>query len=329
MVNLPAGRQAVNREWQINTYILGRVLLSLKIIFGIKNRIMLFTKLGFFIYYYSKKHISKNLTAKDIFKRKLIRLMSKLPGSFTNEPGDEIIYRVDHVNGKILHLCIRGKSSSDVQVMDQVFASGEYLPLVEEITKRGYANNIHFIVDAGANVGYTTVYLKAYFPNADVVAIEPDDCNALQAGKNFTLNRFNNIKVIQGGIWSKDTWLELKKDHSDEKEWSYYVVECHQPSGLKGFSIESVLGESGYREIDLLKIDIEGSEKELFKDDCIIDPVLSKTKFLAIEIHDETGIRPRIYETLSRNGFEWFNRGELTIATNLRKIHSRTDIAGS
>lgn len=282
---------------------------------------MLITDLSFFIHYYSKKHISKNLTANDIFKKKLIRLMWKLPGSFTNETEDETIYRVNNVNGKILHLCIRGKSSSDVQVMDQVFAAKEYLPLVEEISKRGYANKIHFIMDAGANVGYTTVYLKAYFPNADVVAIEPDDGNALQAKKNFTRNHFNNIKVIQGGIWSKDTWLELRKDHSDEKEWSYYVVECREPSGLKGFSIESVLSESGYSDIDLLKIDIEGSEKELFKDDSIIDPVLSKTKFLAIEIHDETGIRPRIYESLTRNGFEWFNRGELTIATNLQKVH--------
>lgn len=283
---------------------------------------MLFTDLSFFIHYYLKKHISKNLTAKDIFKKRLIRLMRKLPGSFTDEPEDEIIYTVKNVNGKILHLCMRGKSSSDVQVMDQVFASKEYLPLVEEISKRGYANKIHFIMDAGANVGYTTVYLKAYFPDADVVAIEPDDGNTLQATKNFRLNHFDNIKVIQGGIWSKDTWLELKKDHSDEKEWSYYVVECSQPSGLKGFSIESVLSESGYRDIDLLKIDIEGSEKELFKDDSAIDPVMSKTKFLAIEIHDETGIRSRIYESLTRNGFEWFNRGELTIATNLRKVHN-------
>lgn len=281
---------------------------------------MLIADLSFFIYYYSKKHISKNLTAKDIFKKKLIRLIRKLPGSFTNEPEDEIIYRVNHVNGTPLDLYIRGKSSSDVQVMDQVFASKEYLPLVEEISRRGCADQIHFIIDAGANVGYTTAYLKAYFPHADVVAIEPDDGNALQAKKNFMLNQFNNIKIIQGGIWSKDTWLELKKDHNDEKEWSYYVVECRQPSGLKGFSIESVLSESGYRDIDLLKIDIEGSEKELFKDESIIDPVLSKTKFLAIEIHDETGVRPHIYESLSRNGFEWFNRGELTIATNLQKV---------
>lgn len=247
--------------------------------------------------------------------------MWKLPGSITDEPEDGIIYTVNQVNGKTLRLCIRGKSSSDVQVMDQVFASKEYLPLVEEISKRGYANKIHFIMDAGANVGYTAVYLKAYFPHADVVAIEPDDGNALQAEKNFALNNFNNIKVLQGGIWSKDTWLELRKDRSDEKEWSYYVVECRQPSGLKGFSIESVLNESGYPGIDLLKIDIEGSEKELFREEGIIDPVLRKTTFLAIEIHDETGIRPRIYESLTRNGFEWFNRGELTIATNLQKVH--------
>lgn len=276
--------------------------------------------MNFLVQYYIKKHISKNLTANDVFKRRLLRLLRKLPGFVTSQSEDETIYTVNHENSRTINLHIRGQSSSDIQVMDQIFGSREYLPLVEEIRKRSQEKNIRLIIDAGANVGYTTVYLKTYFPNACIVAVEPDDLNGSQAKKNFEINNLSDIRLIKGGIWSKDAWLELKKDINNGKEWAFYVVESSQPTNLRGFSIATVLKESGYEEIDILKIDIEGSEKELFTDEKTMDIVLSKTKFLSIEIHDDTGSRPRIYESLKRNGFEWFDNGELTIATNMRKV---------
>jgi FkbM family methyltransferase len=279
--------------------------------------------LNFLVKYYLRKHIYKNLTANDIFKRRLIRLQRKLPGMATKQSEDEVVYTIKDENGRRLYLHIRAEQSSDIQVMDQVFASREYLPLVEEIKKRSQEKDIRFIIDAGANVGYTSIYLKTYFPGAYIVAVEPDGHNGLQAKKNFEINNLRDIQLLKGGIWHKDAWLELKKDRNNGKEWAFHVVESVEPTDLRGFSIDTVLTESGYKEIDILKIDIEGSEKELFADEKKMDIVLAKTKFLSIEIHDETGSRTAIYESLKRNGFEWFNHGELTIATNLNIINRR------
>lgn len=279
------------------------------------------SKFYFFSRYYIKKHLLKNVTANDIFLKRFFRFAGKVPGKAMKRSEEEIVYSIEDVNGKPLQLSIRGGASSDVMVVTQVFFNEEYDPVVQEIAKWRQQNKIEFIIDAGANAGYTTCYLKAFFPAATVVAIEPDSENARQIRKNFLQNNFSDLTLIEGGLWPNDSWLELKNDFRDGKDWSFYVVESHVETNLKGYSFDSILKQSGRSTIDLLKIDIEGGEKELFSQPAMMDAVLQKTKFLAIEIHDETGIRDTIYDALKRNGFEWFNQGELTIATNKTIVH--------
>lgn len=279
------------------------------------------SKFSFFTRYYFKKHFLKNVTAGDIFLKRFFRFAGKVPGKTIKRSEQEIVYRMESVNGKPLQVSIRGGASSDVMVVTQVFFNKEYDPVVQAIAKWQQQNKIEFIIDAGANAGYTTCYLKAFFPAATLVAIEPDSENAKQVRKNFLQNNFFDLTLIEGGLWPKDSWLELKNDFRDGKDWSFYVVESNVETNLKGYSFDTILKQFGRSSIDLLKIDIEGGEKELFSDPVMMDNVLQKTKFLAIEIHDETGIRDTIYESLKRNGFEWFNQGELTIATNKNMVH--------
>jgi hypothetical protein len=52
--------------------------------------------------------------------------------------------------------------------------------------------------------------------------------------------------------------------------------------------------ENGLEQIDILKIDIEGSEKELFESD--YDYWLSRTKILIIELHDR--LKPETSKTV-------------------------------
>ncbi len=66
----------------------------------------------------------------------------------------------------------------------------------------------------------------------------------------------------------------------------------------------------------LFKIDIEGGEKYLFEDEKQVRDFLSKTRFIAIEIHDEYDIRDKINGCLKDSGFEYFTTGDLTIGRN-------------
>jgi len=166
-------------------------------------------------------------------------------------------------------------------------------------------------------VGYTSVYLKSIFQEAALVCIEPSSANAKQIEKNFQLNNITNYQVIEAGLWSKNCWLTLKANDLNDADWGFYVVESEAESDLKAVTLQSLLENNGWPVVDILKIDIEGSEKELFNDAEAIKSILSKTRFIAMEIHDQVADRKKIYEVLKSAGFEWFESGELTIATNM------------
>ena len=74
--------------------------------------------------------------------------------------------------------------------------------------------------------------------------------------------------------------------------------------------------EYKFETIDILKIDIEGSEKEVFTGANADVSFLSKTKCIAVEIHDEFDCRDAIYSILTKYNFKYFDSGELTIGIN-------------
>src|SRR5262245_15773023 len=61
--------------------------------------------------------------------------------------------------------------TSDLLVFEQVLYREEYAPL------KGLGEP-RLILDCGANVGYTSVYLLNHYPHARLIAIEPDAGNA-------------------------------------------------------------------------------------------------------------------------------------------------------
>jgi hypothetical protein len=68
--------------------------------------------------------------------------------------------------------------------------------------------------------------------------------------------------------------------------------------------------------IEILKLDIEGSEKEIFEKDKKINEILNITGNLVIEIHDEFNCRNQILEILDAHFTNINNIGELTIGNN-------------
>src|SRR5262249_42101559 len=58
-------------------------------------------------------------------------------------------------------------NSSDINVFSQIFVTDEYGPLSSLATVKS-------IIDCGAYVGYSSAYFLSKFPEAHVVAVEPD-----------------------------------------------------------------------------------------------------------------------------------------------------------
>ena len=122
---------------------------------------------------------------------------------------------------------------------------------------------------------------------------------------------------MHGGVWNKNTPLLINRNFRDGKEWSIRLIENVEENNntISGFCLSSIINKMPTM-IDILKIDIEGAEKELFNDETYVASFLQKVKCIAIEIHDEFNCRNNIYQLLQKNNFFHFNSNELTIGLN-------------
>jgi len=141
------------------------------------------------------------------------------------------------------------------------------------------------IIDAGANVGLASVFFARKHPHARIIAIEPESSNFDLLRKNVA--PYPNIVPLRAALWNKDTDLELVdpgighwgfRAQSEGGTTAGRVVEK-----VPGVTINGLMASHGLDYIDILKIDIEGGEKELFAHP---PEWIDKVGVIMIELHD-------------------------------------------
>lgn len=175
-------------------------------------------------------------------------------------------------------LLLRARTSDRV-TFQNIFVDGEYA------FELGI--NPRVIIDGGANVGYSTLFFAERYSQAVVIAVEPE-------AENFRLLTFNtapypNVRPIQKALWPRRTHLVMENPHGEP--YTFRVRETNQSreGSVPTTTIEELLREVGAESLDLLKLDIEGSEKELFEDPAR-DHWLARNHALIVELHD--GFKP-------------------------------------
>ncbi|MEN9549428.1 MAG: hypothetical protein RIR12_2019 [Bacteroidota bacterium] len=153
------------------------------------------------------------------------------------------------------------------------------------------ATNVKWVVDAGANIGLFSLFIKNKFPAASLVALEPEPTNFIQLQKNTA--GIPHLYTENKGLWSKDAKLEVVTLEELGK-WGTQVKET--PNGsIDAICMETLIEKYNIDRIDILKIDIETSEKFIFEQ---YGAWLPKVKIVIIEFHD------RLLEGTSRPFFE-------------------------
>jgi FkbM family methyltransferase len=168
------------------------------------------------------------------------------------------------------------RDSSDFEVLQQAveFRRG-FLPY-------GYVPQT--VLDLGANTGLTSSVFAARWPQARVVAVEPEL-------RNFELLQRNcapaaNITPVRGAVWPHDG--EVGITNPTERPWGFRVDElAGTHSGteqIPAFSIPTLMVQHSFKTLDVVKMDIEGAEKVIFE----ANPIewLSRVRVLIVEVHD-------------------------------------------
>jgi FkbM family methyltransferase len=200
-------------------------------------------------------------------------------------------------------------NTSDIATFFQVFIGKEYeFELPFEPTS---------IIDGGANIGLATIYLKSKFPQAKVICVEPDQ-------ENFDALRSNvqdleDVTLLKGGLWHTKTKLNIS-DKYDKGKWAMIVEEPKDNDKplVETFTIDEILESAGLEQIDLLKLDIETAERELFSKN--FQSWLPKTKAIVIELHDwmSKGCSKPFFRAINEsfNNYSYSAIGENTIIVN-------------
>ncbi len=192
------------------------------------------------------------------------------------------------------------KNTSDTSVFDQVMLAREYdIPL--PFTPRT-------IVDCGANIGLTTVYWKNRFPDAQIVCIEPETSNYELLVKNTVA--YKDVTAVKAGLWPRSAYLTI--ENPDGANYGFRVMESEQetPDSIRAVTVGWIMEDFGFEGIDILKIDIEGSEKEVFSENH--EAWLPKVKVLIVELHDRAkpGCAQAVLGALSKYRFNMEICGE-------------------
>ena len=219
-------------------------------------------------------------------------------------------------NSTDLHVLIRKGKSSDIFVFFQVFISREYQPLLDFLISKQLKP--HSIIDAGANVGFFSLLLACHYRQAIITTVEPELSNATQLRSNIKINTLSDrVKVIEAALWTKRTRLTIQDKHA--YEWAFSVTETDTNGNCEAFPLKALMHVSQIDKIDLLKIDIEGAEGVLFEDKDFQN-LLRNVAVIAMEIHDQLVDRRKIHDTLQEYFFDFFEKGELTVAWNKKRI---------
>jgi FkbM family methyltransferase len=168
--------------------------------------------------------------------------------------------------------------STDILVIEEIFLKGEYDCVLNSDLK-----DPALIVDLGANSGYSVRLWSQKYTTGRIIAVEPDPENARMCRMNCRLGKcLDRVDVIPAFVGGREGKATLINSGS---EWSYTMSKGAESGkqSIDVMTIPQILAQVGAKGcIDLLKCDIEGTERELFEH---AHDWLRRVRNIVVELH--------------------------------------------
>ena len=175
-----------------------------------------------------------------------------------------------------------------------------------------HLKNIEVIVDAGANIGLAAVFFSNKYPGATILAIEPERENFKVLTRNVSF--YPRIVPINAALWNHSGSIQLV----DPGRGAHGFMTTEAPDTSEGtteattsVTLEDLMSAHRISRIDLLKVDIEGAEKEVFESSA---PWINRVSTIIIELHER--FKPGCVEAVisgSRGMDTILERGKLIV----------------
>jgi FkbM family methyltransferase len=187
----------------------------------------------------------------------------------------------------------------------------EYHSLKREI----FGNNSYYIelpkkdpviIDVGAHIGMAILYFKKMYPEAVVIAVEPNERNVEFLQKNIEENYLEKVFVYPVALDEVKGESDFYIDKSEERWWStgsFYEGAWNGEQESRLIRVKTLtLADLIQAPVDLVKIDVEGAEMRVLKG---ADYKIRLIDRLMVEYHSRPDNRlSAILEWLEERGFE-------------------------
>jgi FkbM family methyltransferase len=187
-------------------------------------------------------------------------------------------------------------------VIDKSSFISAYKEIFErEIYKFQTANPKPRIIDCGANIGLSVLYFKKLYPGAAITTFEPDPKALAALRANVAAINASDVTIIPHAVAGSDGILQFFSEGADGGR----VSTEHDTTSIISITTER-LSPHLSKEVDFLKIDIEGSELEVLEE---AQGSLGKVRAIFVEYHSLAS-KPqeldRIIAILSAAGFRYY-----------------------
>ncbi len=169
--------------------------------------------------------------------------------------------------------------SSDIWVIKQILRRKEY--------QFDTASELATVIDAGANIGLAAIWFTHRFPGVRVIAIEAERNNFELLSKNVA--PYPNITPVHAALWDKTGTIEVRD--VGVGNWGFMTgdanaeaaMDGHAVSEVEAVTVDTLMDRFNLDYVDLLKMDIEGAELEVFQSSAAW---LDRVGSLIVELHD-------------------------------------------
>jgi FkbM family methyltransferase len=181
-------------------------------------------------------------------------------------------------------------NGSDIFTFYEIFLKQVYrraLPLRDGAT----------VVDLGANIGMTALWLATQAKGVRVVAVEPEDSNIDLLRRNVSED---DVVVVHAAIAAQPGKVRLQiGSPSGHRIGSLTPTQSQVASQeVDALDPDELVGRYALENIDVLKVDIEGAEADIF---CTSWALVDRAQIVLMEVHDDAA-RVVISRALERQG---------------------------
>jgi FkbM family methyltransferase len=192
------------------------------------------------------------------------------------------------------------RSQADKSVFEEIFKLGEYKNAEEKMK-----NAKNYIIDAGAQAGFFSLYARALNPGVKIIAIEPDEENLIAMENNFSQNNIKDVEIVSSALAGTRSVRDffVSQDFHDHSLNKNLVKKIARKVKVQGLTFNDICEKYKINQIDLFKMDIEGAEYEVLNS--LSQNDWDKINSVVLEYHDYLKFSHEALENiLKQNNFK-------------------------